>query len=171
VGEGGPAVAVLGPVQQIVSGGQTGADRAGLDWALTHGLAHGGWCPRGRRAEDGPIPARYLLAETASGTYPPRTEANIRDSDATVVFTLGSEYRPRSGTALTLGLAARAGRPYLHLWGPAGQAGADLAAFLAMHGVRSLNVAGPRASGEPKIYDYVLAVLDAAAGSNPDGGM
>ena len=72
---------------KIVSGGQTGADRAALDWAIDHGTAHGGWCPRGRRAEDGAIPARYLLNETPSARYEERTEWNVRDSDGTVIPT------------------------------------------------------------------------------------
>ena len=74
-----------GPVE-IVSGGQTGVDRAALDVALALGLACGGWCPRGRRAEDGPLPARYPLRETPSASYPERTEWNVRDSDGTLVL-------------------------------------------------------------------------------------
>ncbi|WP_234484116.1 putative molybdenum carrier protein [Noviherbaspirillum pedocola] len=72
----------------LMSGGQTGADRAGLDWAIAHGIPHGGWCPQGRRSEDGPIAARYCLVETPSRSYLQRTEWNVRDSDATLVFTL-----------------------------------------------------------------------------------
>ena len=68
----------------IVSGGQTGADRAALDWALAHGVECGGWCPKGRKAEDGPIDAKYPLKETSSSSYLQRTEWNVRDSDATV---------------------------------------------------------------------------------------
>ena len=72
----------------IVSGAQTGADRAGLDWAISRSLPHGGWCPKGRRSEDGLIPAEYELQETPSAKYQQRTEWNVRDSDATVIFTL-----------------------------------------------------------------------------------
>ncbi|MCH7226767.1 YpsA SLOG family protein [Haloferula sp. A504] len=68
-------------IERIVSGGQTGADRAGLDAAIAAGLPHGGWCPRGRKAEDGPLPKRYLLTETKSASYLTRTEWNARDSD------------------------------------------------------------------------------------------
>src|SRR5262245_59379474 len=75
-------------VERIVSGGQTGADRAALDFAIEHGLNHGGWCPKGRRAEDGPIPVRYLLKETQTNRYVQRNEWNVRDSDGTVIFTL-----------------------------------------------------------------------------------
>ncbi len=75
-------------IRKIVSGGQTGADRAALDWAMSRGVPHGGWCPKGRRAEDGPIPARYCLQETEAANYLVRTEQNIVDSDGTVIFTL-----------------------------------------------------------------------------------
>src|SRR5689334_22568523 len=74
---------------KIVSGGQTGADRGGLDAAIALGIAHGGWCPKGRKAEDGQVPACYSLAEARSADYRVRTKLNVRDSDATVIFTRG----------------------------------------------------------------------------------
>jgi len=83
-------------ITKIISGGQTGADRGGLDAALHCGLPHGGWCPKGRRAEDGIIPAEYHLNEMVSSEYLPRTKANVFDSDATVIFTYG----PLSGGSL-----------------------------------------------------------------------
>ena len=76
---------------KIVSGGQTGADRAALDWAISRGVPHCGWCPKGGRAEDGPIPARYCLEESGSANYLVRTERNVVDSDGTVIFTLETE--------------------------------------------------------------------------------
>jgi hypothetical protein len=76
---------------KIVSGGQTGADRAALDWAIFHDLPHGGWCPKGRKAEDGVIPDQYQLTETSSASYPQRTQWNVRDSDGTVIFTMTSK--------------------------------------------------------------------------------
>ena len=79
------------PLERIVSGGQTGADRAALDIAIRHGITHGGWCPKGRRAEDGPISCQYALTETPSEQYIQRTEWNVRDSDGTVVFTLNTD--------------------------------------------------------------------------------
>ena len=86
-------------VTKIVSGGQTGADRAALDAALEVGFATGGWIPRGRRAEDGAVPERYgNLVETESDAYEPRTELNVRDSDATVIFSFGPAF---GGSALT----------------------------------------------------------------------
>src|SRR5687768_1765349 len=78
---------------KIISGGQTGADRAALDFAIAHGLGHGGWCPRGRRAEDGPIPDRYRLRETAEADYAVRTRENVMDSDATLIFSVAKAIR------------------------------------------------------------------------------
>lgn len=75
---------------KILSGGQTGTDRAALDWAIAHGIPHGGWCPKGRKAEDGPIDGRYQLQETPSSSYVERTEWNVRDSDGTVVFSIAA---------------------------------------------------------------------------------
>jgi len=75
-------------IEKIVSGGQTGADRAALDWAIEHGIPHGGWCPKGRRAEDGPIDGRYQLQETPTANYVERTKSNARDTDGTVVFSI-----------------------------------------------------------------------------------
>src|SRR5215207_7650617 len=97
----------------IISGGQTGADRAALDVAIAHGLSHGGWCPRQRRAEDGVIPPEYLLRETPSSHYSQRTKWNVRDSDATVVFSIKA--RLTGGTRLTFELARQLGKPVLQL--------------------------------------------------------
>jgi hypothetical protein len=96
----------------IVSGGQTGADRGGLDAAIALQIDHGGWCPAGRRAEDGPIPSLYGLRETLSSNYAVRTQLNVRDSDGTVVFTLGAACR---GSALTIECARKLSRPVLHI--------------------------------------------------------
>ena len=148
----------------IVSGGQTGADRAALDFAIEFGILHGGWCPRGRLAEDGPIDERYQLTETPSRRYEKRTKRNIRDSDATVVFSIAAELT--GGSALTAELAERLGRPWLHIPRDAGAAVADHAArlmeFVSEHHVNRLNVAGPRASQEPQIAAFVHEVLRAA---------
>jgi hypothetical protein len=154
----------------ILSGGQTGVDRAALDFAIEFSLPHGGWCPRGRKAEDGPIDERYQLAETPSPRYSQRTEWNVRDSDATVVFSIASEVS--GGTALTIAIAQRLGKPWLHLSAEAVSAeGADpaevLLDFLVAHRVSRLNIAGPRASQEPEVAAFVrqvfVAALDASA--------
>jgi len=102
-----------GFVQRIVSGGQTGADRAALDWAMEHGVPHGGWCPKGRKAEDGPIDAKYELQETPSADYLQRTEWNVRDSDGTVIFTVMT--RLTGGSKKTSNLARKHRKPCLHL--------------------------------------------------------
>lgn len=96
-------------ITKIISGGQTGADRGGLEAAIHCGIPHGGWCPKGRIAEDGAIPADYSLNEMASPEYLPRTKANVVDSDATVIFTYG----PLSGGSLqTATYAHHLEKPY-----------------------------------------------------------
>jgi hypothetical protein len=146
----------------IISGGQTGADRAALDFAIAHQIRHAGWCPRGRLAEDGPISSVYQLCETPSGRYAERTEWNIRDSDATVVFSISVEVH--GGTSLTLQLAKRLGKPWLHLARDhcdhgAGEPSTRLCNFLQQYGVTRLNVAGPRQSRGPDIAEFVNQVL------------
>lgn len=157
-------------VVTIVSGGQTGADRAALDFALEHYMPHDGWCPLGRRAEDGAIEERYQLRETSSRSYHVRTRQNVEDTDGTVVFTIAEQ--ASGGTALTLRLAEQFDKPMLHLARDAHdrpgtaeairQAASELNAFVTLHNIRRLNVAGPRASQEPKVASYVWSVLAAA---------
>jgi hypothetical protein len=142
----------------VISGGQTGVDRAALDVALELAIPCGGWCPRGRRAEDGPIPESYPLRETPSASYPERTAWNVRDSDGTLVVTRG---RPRGGTALTVSLARRAGKPVMVANLEGGVDAADIRAFLLEHRIRVLNVAGPRESEAPGIHDGAAALLRA----------
>jgi len=146
-------------VERIVSGGQTGADRGGLDAAIDLGIAHGGWCPAGRLAEDGKIPERYRLTETESADFAVRTELNVIDSDGTVLFTYGE---PVGGSALTAELASVHDKPLLHLdleVHAIGSAAAQLAVWLEQHHVRVLNVAGSRESQAPGIADAVREVL------------
>lgn len=100
-------------VQQIISGGQTGADRAALDWAIKHNIPHSGWCPKGRLAEDGVIEPKYILKETSSSVYEERTELNVRDSDATVIFTIAP--RLIKGSLWTLSCAKKYKKPWIHL--------------------------------------------------------
>jgi hypothetical protein len=135
-------------VEKIISGGQTGVDRAALDVALAMGIDCGGWCPKGRRAEDGPIPSRYPLAETASPSYSQRTKRNVRDSDATLILSRG---QPRGGTLLTKRTAVELGKPCLSIDLGAPEALAEVREWLARHAVRVLNVAGPRESQSPSI--------------------
>ncbi len=144
---------------RIVSGGQTGVDRAALDVALALGLACGGWCPRGRRAEDGRIPARYPLRETRSRDYRVRTEANVRAADATLILAEGPL---TGGTALTLRLARHLGRPVRVVDLAVAPDPATLEPWLRARGVRTLNVAGPRESQRPGIGVRARRWLEAA---------
>jgi Circularly permutated YpsA SLOG family len=144
------------PCLAIVSGGQTGVDRAALDVALELGLKCGGWCPRGRRAEDGPIPNRYPLHETPSPFYPVRTRRNVRDSDATLVLTRGL---PDRGTKLTCALAERLEKPLfvVNLNEPARFD--RIRKWLTKYRVHTLNVAGPRESSQPGIHAQAADIL------------
>ncbi len=137
---GGPA--------RIVSGGQTGVDRAALDVALELGIPHGGWCPRGRLAEDGPIPARYELTETASADYAVRTERNVAESDATLILHRGEI---RGGTLLTRQLAERHRKPCLVVDLDNPPEVPAVRRWLAASRPAALNVAGPRESQNPGI--------------------
>jgi hypothetical protein len=141
---------------KIVSGGQTGVDRAALDVARELGLPCGGWCPKGRRAEDGPIDARYPLQETPGDGYPQRTEWNVRDSDGTLILTRGE---PDRGTRLTAELAQRYGKPLLVLDLAEEPDTAKVRAWVEEHRIQVLNVAGPRASSCPGIYDQAARFL------------
>jgi len=149
-------------IEKLISGGQTGADIAALDVALRHNFPHGGWCPRGRRAEDGPIPGRYKVVETPSAAYIQRTEWNVRDSDGTVVFTLGPTVT--GGSLRTIEFARKHGKPCLHI----ARAGSyidpalPLRQFVEEHGIKRLNVAGSRESTAPGIHRWVMQVLEDA---------
>jgi hypothetical protein len=138
-----------------MSGGQTGADRGALDAALEAGAVCGGWCPRGRRAEDGRIPDRYPLRETPTAEYPQRTEWNVRDSDGTVILHKG---RVDRGTALTERLARQQGRPLLLLDVRTAQP-SELAAWIEKEEIARLNVAGPRESRAPGLQAAVTAFM------------
>jgi hypothetical protein len=136
------------PVQKIVSGGQTGVDRAALAVAVFLEIPHGGWCPAGRRAEDGVIPRRYSLQETESARYSDRTLRNVIDSDGTLVLSRGEA---SGGTALTIQLATRQKRPLKIVDLEREHRYTDVVAWLLSHQIRVLNVAGPRESTAPSI--------------------
>ena len=150
------------PLRTIVSGGQTGADRAALDVALECGLGIGGWVPRGRIAEDGVIPERYAgLRETESVDPAVRTARNVRDSDATLVVSHGPL---GGGSLLTMEEAARLDRPALHLeleLVEQERAVSVLREWIRTVDPGTLNVAGPRASEDPAIGERVGALLRA----------
>ena len=142
--------------QKIISGGQTGVDRAALDVALAMGIACGGWCPRGRRAEDGTIPGHYPLRETDSNKYPVRTARNVRDSDGTLVLTRGD---PDRGTALTRDLAMKYQKPLLVVDLDNPPEPAEVLTWARQQGIRALNVAGPRESSCPGIQQRATDFL------------
>jgi len=150
-------------IERIVSGGQTGVDRAALEVALSLGIPCGGWCPRGRRAEDGRIPACFPLQETFSASYSERTEWNVRDADGTLIVASG----PLSGgTSLTRAVARRLGRPVFVVDLRQESGLEPLEQWLANHRIRVLNVAGPRESQQPGIQalaeDLLRALLTAS---------
>jgi hypothetical protein len=143
----------------VVSGGQSGVDRAALDWALRLGWEVRGWCPAGRRAEDGAIDLRYPLRETPSRGYAQRTRWNVRDSDGTLILNRGPI---EGGTAFTLRVAERAGRPFfvVQLEAAAPEIARSVAVVIDRGAIRELNIAGPRESGRPGIYDEASRFLE-----------
>jgi len=141
---------------KIISGGQTGADRAGLDVGLALNIPVGGGCPQGRRAEDGIIPARYPLVETLEADYDTRTRRNVEDSDGTLILNLGTL---DGGTALTASQARQIGKPCRVV---ALEEGIEPAAFrdwLTEHHIAILNVAGPRESQQSGVYEAARRCL------------
>jgi len=142
----------------LISGGQTGVDRAALDFALKNGICCGGWCPKGRRAEDGVIPLIYALVEASSEMYQQRTRLNVRDSDATLIIS-GASSKSR-GTALTVKYALKFGRPCLVM----DYLNPDLKKlrqWLCRFKPKILNIAGPRFSENPDIAVQVEKILSA----------
>ncbi len=150
---------------KIISGGQTGVDRAALDVALELGLPCGGFCPRGRIAEDGVLDGRYPLEETPLADYAQRTAWNVRAADATLILHRGPV---SGGTALTVRLARRAGKPVLMVDLGESLDPAAVAAWVRSFAV--INVAGPRESQLPGIYAAARSLLRAAlrVGARPN---
>jgi len=146
---------------KIISGGQTGADRAALDVAIEFSIPHGGWIPKGRQTEDGVLSNKYQLKEMPTASYPKRTEKNILGSDGTLILSHG---KLTEGTALTVKMAKKHGRPYLHVdfLKNAGFFAARLInSWIAENRISVLNVAGSRASKDPAIYQATFKVLQA----------
>jgi len=149
-------------IRKIISGGQTGADRAALDVAINLQVPHGGWLPKNRKAEDGPVPAQYQLKEMTTESYAARTEANVADSDGTLIMTHGEL---RGGSRLTREYALKHRKPHLYI---------DLDVFrgddvlyaivnwIVENHIAVLNVAGSRASEDPDLYDTVFGILNNA---------
>ncbi|WP_084022293.1 putative molybdenum carrier protein [Chlorobaculum limnaeum] len=154
-------IGLCGGLSMIVSGGQTGVDRGALDAAIAAGLAHGGWCPKGRRAEDGMIPEKYMLAETPFFRYAVRTAWNVRDSGGTLVLASGPL---AGGTKLTALCAWRYGRPCMIVDLDVRADAGTVAGWIRANGIGVLNVAGPRASDAPGIGEnarrFVAEIID-----------
>ncbi len=147
----------------LISGGQTGVDRAALDFAIANGIHCGGWCPGGRRSEDGKIPERYPLIEASSELYQQRTRLNVRDSDATLI--LMDTAKESRGTKLTIKYAARLLRPYMVVDLAAAEV-EQISLWLQQKAPAVLNVAGPRASesfrAESLTWQLLSQLLQAA---------
>jgi len=143
-------------VERIVSGGQTGVDRAGLDAAMGAGISVGGWCPEGRLAEDGRIPDRYPVTELESPEYGARTERNVVDSDATLVLNMG---KLSNGTLLTVQLAQKHRKPVLVVQLEDNPDPTAVSSWADTYGVRVLNIAGPRESKRRGVYELALGFM------------
>jgi hypothetical protein len=146
-------------LKKIVSGGQTGADQAALDAAIELGLPHGGWVPKGRKTESGPLPLKYQLMEMDSGRYSKRTRQNVIDSDGTVIFFMG---KLTGGSKYTVKMAAKHKRPNLRIdlnELPAFQAISIIHSWIFENEIGVLNIAGPRARKNPGIYVPVKFIV------------
>ena len=143
-------------LQKIISGGQTGVDRAALDVGLEFGIPVGGYCPIGRRSEDGVIPDQYPLVETNTSNYGVSTEKNVIESDGTLVLNIG---QLSSGTAYTIKMARRHKKPFLVVQLDQETNSEAVLHWLVTNKIRVLNVAGPRESKIPGIHRQALEFL------------
>lgn len=152
-------------IKKIISGGQTGVDRAALEWALKNGIDCGGWCPAGRLAENGTIDPHFPLEETPSSGYSQRTEWNVRDSDGTIIFSIAPQLT--GGTALTKDFASSWNRPCLTLSrSESNNPSGALLTFVDENRIETLNVAGPRESSEPEAGEFARMVLEMSYAGN-----
>jgi len=154
--------------QRIISGGQTGVDRAALDWAIARGIGHGGWCPQGRRTEDGKIPGHYALRETHSAEYLERTRRNVEDSDGTLILNRGPI---QGGTLSTWRFLNELDKPSYRLQLETDLDDSvvlDVLAWLERYAIATLNVAGPRESDFPGIYAQATRFLDRLLAPSPN---
>jgi len=147
-------------LKKIISGGQTGADIAGIDAAMANSFPYGGWLPKGRRTSDGPLDEKYKLVEMPTRGYPKRTAQNVIDSDGTVIFQRG---RLSGGSDLTRKYAVKHGKPWLHLNMVEvnnDDAVVMLIDWIKENGIEVLNVAGSQASKDGDIYPIVFTVIN-----------
>ena len=147
-------------LKKIISGAQSGADRAALDFAIKMEIPHGGWIPKGRLAEDGPLPSKYNLKEMRTKSYPRRTEKNVVDSDGTLIVSHG---KLTGGSQYTMDMAILHGKSWLHIdlnETSTLEAAQKVIDWALDNRIETLNVAGPRASKDPKIYRDVFELLE-----------
>lgn len=144
-------------LEKIISGGQTGVDRAALDAAMAGGIVCGGWCPEGRHADDGKIPERYPLQETVGMDPTVRTENNVRDADATLMVYRGEL---QGGTAYAVLMAEHLKRPVLALNLDEAPDPARIAEWISGHDVRILYIGGQRESSSPGIYQAARTLIE-----------
>ncbi|MEC7120997.1 MAG: putative molybdenum carrier protein [Pseudomonadota bacterium] len=148
-------------IEKIVSGGQTGVDRGALDGALSLNFPCGGWCPEGRRAEDGVIDPRYPVQVLAGAGSTARTKKNVLDSDGTLLIFFNYMV-VRGGTEQTLMFCINAKKPYLLLDGhelSVARAAEKINDFVKRYNIRTLNVAGPRGAKLPQAQPYTAEVI------------
>jgi hypothetical protein len=154
-------------IKKIISGGQSGADQAALDAAISRDFPYGGWLPKGRKTENGPLPHNYIMSELGSGDYRKRTEKNVLDSDGTLIVSHGEL---TGGSLLTLVLAEKHNRPCLHvdcLVGSITNRLEKVFQWLQDNRIEVLNVAGPRQSGDPQIYQVVRELIEGILSLSP----
>lgn len=150
-------------IESIVSGGQTGADRAALDIAIELHIEHHGWCPNGRAAEDGVIDSKYNLKETISSDVSERTKLNIRDSDGTLIFIPSSPIKVTDGTILTIKEVYEREKPHLIIDFLQNNNINDLLKnWIEKNNIKILNVAGPRESQYPGTYQIIHSIFKGA---------
>ena len=147
---------------KIISGGQTGVDRAALDVAICLNIPHGGWCPKGRKAEDGAIDKRYQLLETISDDYSERTKENINDASGTLIIVPSLPLSVNDGTVLTINYVQEIKKPYYILdLENAEKHVQPLLTWLSENNIVILNIAGPRESQAPGVYAEAYQFLKA----------
>ena len=147
-------------LQKIISGGQTGVDRAALDVAIKLGIPYGGWIPKGRITEEGPLPEKYQMQEMPTESYAARTEQNVIDSDGTLIICRG---RPTGGSDYTREMALKHKKQLLHVdlnQTSSFDAASLVSSWIKLYQIKTLNVAGPRATKDPNIYVDVFRILE-----------